>query len=65
MCKMPRNRNIGQIPIKKYEVYHGYDQDVKVWFVEIQIPELGTGNVLKWYKTEEEYEDALRKVLWK
>ena len=51
---MPRNRNIGNIPISKYEVYHGYDQDVKIWFIEVQIPELGSGYILKWYKTKEE-----------
>ena len=59
---MPRNRTIGNIPISKYEVYHGYDQDVKIWFIEVQIPELGSGYILKWYKTKEEYEKGLKKV---
>ena len=62
LWKMPRNKNIGNIPISKYEVYHGYDQDVKIWFIEVQIPELGSGYILKWYKTKEEYEKGLKKV---
>tara|TARA_B100000676_G_C18014019_1_gene808457 strand:+ start:509 stop:706 length:198 start_codon:yes stop_codon:yes gene_type:complete len=62
---MPRQRRVGEKPIEKYEVYHGYDQDVHTWFIEVQIPEIGTGSILKWFKSEEEYEKGLKKVLWR
>ena len=62
---MPRQRRLGEKPIEKYEVYHGYDQDVHTWFIEVQIPEIGTGYILKWFKSEEEYEKGLKKVLWR
>lgn len=61
---MTRKLRFGQKPISEYEVYHGYDVDVKTWFVEIQIPKLGSGNITKWYQTQSEYEKALKKVLW-
>ena len=52
MWKMPRQRLKGQKPIESFDIYHGYDQDVNTWFVEIQIPKFGSGQILEWFKTE-------------
>ena len=62
--KMPRKKRIGQKPIANFTVYHGYDIDLKNWFVEIQIPELGVGSIVKWFYSESDYEKGLKKVLW-
>ena len=48
---MPRQRLKGQKPIESFDIFHGYDQDVNTWFVEIQIP-IGSDN-FEWFKTEE------------
>ena len=53
---MPRQRLKGQKPIESFDIFHGYDQDVNTWFVEIQIPKFGSGQILEWFKTEEAYE---------
>ena len=52
---MPRYFYEGTKPITKYEIYHGYDQDVKKWFIELNICCHGTGNVVQWYNNEKEY----------
>jgi hypothetical protein len=62
--KMPRKEKSGQKPIKNFLVYHGYDIDTKNWFVEIQIPDLGIGSIIKWFYSKSDYERGLRKVLW-
>tara|TARA_R110001592_G_scaffold204654_3_gene454903 strand:- start:937 stop:1122 length:186 start_codon:yes stop_codon:yes gene_type:complete len=47
-------------PLEKYEIYHGYDADVKKWFIELNICCHGTGNVVQWYNDEKEYISCLR-----
>ena len=59
---MPRERLKGQRPIQNFDIYHGWDQDVKTWFVEIQIPQFGTGNIIEWFNTEESYERRLKEL---
>ena len=44
---MPRQRLKGQKPIESFDIYHGYDQDVNTWFVEIQVPKFGSGQILE------------------
>lgn len=61
---MARKFRNGQKPIENYEVYHGYDIDVNTWFIEVQIPELGEGSILKWFQTEKAYNKGLKKLLW-
>ena len=58
---MPRHFYQGTKQIKQFEVYHGYDQDVKKWFIELNICCHGKGNVVQWYDNEEEYLLCLRK----
>ena len=50
----------GTKPIEEFEVYHGYDRDVKKWFIELNICCHGTGNVVQWYNNEKEYLLCLR-----
>ena len=57
---MPRHLYQGTKPIEKYEVYHGWDQDVKKWFVEVEICCLGKGSIVQWYDNEKEYLLCLR-----
>ena len=58
-----RQRLKGQRPIESFDIYHGWDQDVNTWFVEIQIyPQFGTGNIIEWFNTEESYEKRLKEL---
>ncbi len=50
----------GTKPIQEFEIYHGYDEDVKKWFIEVQICCLGTGSIVQWYNNEKEYLLCLR-----
>ena len=59
---MPRQRLKGQKPIESFDIYHGYDQDVNTWFVEIQVPKFGSGQILEWFKTEEAYEKRIKEL---
>ena len=58
---MPRYFYQGTKPIEEFEVYHGYDTDVKKWFIELNICCHGKGNVVQWYNNEKEYLLCLRK----
>jgi hypothetical protein len=53
----------GNVPIVEYQVSYGWDIDVKKWFIEIQMPELGEGSILKWYNYKEDYNKELNKFL--
>ena len=59
---MPRQRLKGQKPIESFDIFHGYDQDLNTWFVEIQIPKFGSGQILEWFKTEEAYEKRIKEL---
>ena len=50
----------GTKPIQNFEVYHGYDQDVEKWFIEVEIRCLGKGSIVQWYNNEKEYLLCLR-----
>ena len=60
---MPRQRLKGQRPIESFDIYHGWDQDVHKWFVEVQIPKLGCGYILEWFSSKSEYHKRLSEVL--
>tara|TARA_R100000734_G_C3243326_1_gene47257 strand:- start:7 stop:201 length:195 start_codon:yes stop_codon:yes gene_type:complete len=62
---MTRNFIIGQKPILHYQVYYGYDIDVKKWFIEIQIPSQGSGFITQWYDSEKLYKKSLQKLIIK
>ena len=57
---MPRHFYQGTKPITKYEVYHGWDQDVKKWFIDIEICCHSKGSIVQWYDNEKEYLLCLR-----
>tara|TARA_R100000773_G_C4192473_1_gene97866 strand:+ start:69 stop:263 length:195 start_codon:yes stop_codon:yes gene_type:complete len=60
---MSRDKIVGQKPIEEYYVFHGYDVDVKKWFIEIEIPSLGSGYITRWYDSEKLYEELLQKLI--
>lgn len=62
---MPRISEKGYNPIRAYEVHHGYDQDCHKWFIDLTIEKHGSGNIVKWYDTEIEYENDISKFLRK
>ena len=51
-CENAKTEIKGQKPIESFDIYHGYDQDVNTWFVEIQIPKFGSGQILQWFKNK-------------
>ena len=57
---MPRYFYQGTNPIQNFEVYHGWDQDVEKWFIEVEICCLGKGSIVQWYNNEKEYLLCLR-----
>tara|TARA_B100000131_G_C17669174_1_gene431585 strand:- start:269 stop:454 length:186 start_codon:yes stop_codon:yes gene_type:complete len=57
---MPRYFYQGTKPIQNFEVYHGWDQDVEKWFIEVEICCLGKGSIVQWYNNEKEYLLCLR-----
>ena len=65
MYEMPRTSVKGFNPIRAYEVHHGYDQDCHKWFIDLTIEKHGSGNIVKWYDTEIEYESDISKFLRK
>ena len=60
---MPRIEETGTKSIQEYAIYHGWDQDVHKWFVEVQIPKLGCGYILEWFSSKSEYHKRLSEVL--
>ena len=59
-CSNSSHISTSQI-INKSIKAHGWDQDVKKWFIELNICCHGTGNVVQWYNNEKEYLLCLRK----
>lgn len=57
---MPRDKLNSKCPIKEYLIYHGWDQDIKKWFIEIQIPKSGKGQILEWFDSESLYKNKLK-----
>lgn len=46
----------------EYEVYYGWDADVKKWFIDLQLPKYGKGNIVKWFDSEENFNKSLNKI---
>ena len=60
---MAREIKNANVPIVEYQVSHGWDIDVKKWFIEIQIPKFGEGSILKWFNLKDDYKKQLNKFL--
>lgn len=60
---MAREIKSGSVPIVEYQVSYGWDIDVKKWFIEIQIPKFGEGNILQWFNSKDDYNKELNKFL--
>tara|TARA_R100000406_G_C3007650_1_gene96566 strand:+ start:150 stop:335 length:186 start_codon:yes stop_codon:yes gene_type:complete len=60
---MSRSKQNGVKPIHNYNIYCGFDIDVEKWFIEIQMPKFGQGNILQWFNSKEDYDEELKKFL--
>ena len=57
---MPRDKLSTTRSINDYIIYHGWDEDVRRWFIEIQIPKSGKGQILEWFDSESLYKNKLK-----
>ncbi len=52
---MSRKKQQGEIPINNYNVYFGFDIDVKKWFIEVTLKSFQVSSNIRWFDKEQDY----------
>ncbi len=60
---MSRNKQKGDKPIHNYNLYFGFDTDVKKWFIELELLQFKKSSNIKWFDNEKEWIDFKKKFL--
>ena len=54
------NVNKGSI---EFDVFYGWDIDVKEWFIDVKMKGFSGGNLVQWFSSEEKYKRTLENIL--
>ena len=62
---MPRTKKRGQIPITKYDIFFGFDEDVKKWFIDISLSGFYLSQNIQWFDNNDIYDKHKKKFMEK
>ena len=60
MARSFTNVNKGSIEL---DVFHGWDIDVKEWFIDVKMRGFSGGNLVQWFDSEKKYKQTLENIL--
>ncbi len=46
----------------KLDIFHGWDINVKHWFIDIKMSGFSSGNLIEWYNSKDNYKKSLEKL---
>ncbi len=59
MSKFFKNTKKGNLEL---DVFHGWDIDLKHWFIDIKMTGFKSGNLVEWYSSKDSYKKTLEKL---